>query len=156
LQDDECIPTIPIFKLLLGRPSKTFFSAAGAFFGGIFFFLAWRVCDAENGRGKIKQYPVDGRGRRCRQNCRHRSIIFQKKTSHELCKKEENSGKPSLYGTLTAVISGGFRQDISQYGGFPAGGRCYYYKRGYLRTSGIPRSQLPKQRQAHLPCKKTR
>jgi hypothetical protein len=79
-----------------------------------------------------------------------------KKTSHELCKKEKNSGKPSLYGTLTAVISGGFRQDISQYGGFPAGGRCYYYKRGYLRTSGIPHSQLPKQRQAHLPCKKTR
>lgn len=30
-------PTIPIFKLLLGLPSRTFFSAAGAFLGGILF-----------------------------------------------------------------------------------------------------------------------
>jgi hypothetical protein len=31
-------PTIPIFKLLPGRPNKTFFSGAAAFFGGILFF----------------------------------------------------------------------------------------------------------------------
>jgi len=31
------IPTIPILRLLLGRPRRTFFSWAGAFFGGILF-----------------------------------------------------------------------------------------------------------------------
>jgi hypothetical protein len=38
-------PTMPIFKLLPGRPRRTFFSGA-AFFGGIFFFAA-RVADVE-------------------------------------------------------------------------------------------------------------
>lgn len=33
------LPTIPIFKLLLGRPSNTFFSGGAAFFGGIRFFM---------------------------------------------------------------------------------------------------------------------
>lgn len=32
-------PTMPIFRLLLGRPSKVFFSSAAAFFGGIFFLM---------------------------------------------------------------------------------------------------------------------
>lgn len=103
--------------------------------------------DAENGRRKIKQDTVDVRGRRCRQNCRHRSIISQKKTSHELCKKEKNSGKLSLYGTLTAVIRGNVRQDMSQYGRYPADGLIPKHC-GIM----IPRSRLPRQRQAHLPC----
>jgi len=33
------VPTIPIFKLLPGRPNKAFFSGAAAFFGGILFLI---------------------------------------------------------------------------------------------------------------------
>lgn len=33
-------PTIPIFKLLEGRPNTAFFSAAPAFFGGILFLMS--------------------------------------------------------------------------------------------------------------------
>jgi hypothetical protein len=59
--------------------------------GGIFFFLAWRVCDTENGRVKRREdceFAGDGRGRRCRQICsHHRSMII----SHELYKKRKKS-----------------------------------------------------------------
>lgn len=32
-------PTMPIFRLLLGRPSRVFFSGAAVFLGGIFFLM---------------------------------------------------------------------------------------------------------------------
>jgi hypothetical protein len=42
-------PTMPILRLLLGRPRMAFFSAAAAFFGGIL-FLTWVGTVDENGR----------------------------------------------------------------------------------------------------------
>ena len=43
--DKQHRPTIPIFKLLLGRPRRAFFSFSGAFLGGIFFLakVGWVV-----------------------------------------------------------------------------------------------------------------
>lgn len=62
-------PTIPILRLLLGRPSKTFFSWAGAFLGGILFAFACDVAETEIDR--VRKRKSDGR--------RNRSIILQKK-----------------------------------------------------------------------------
>ena len=45
-------PTMPILRLLPGRPSRIFFSGAAAFFGGILFFAA-RVADVEDKRNAI-------------------------------------------------------------------------------------------------------
>jgi hypothetical protein len=41
------IPTIPILRLLLGRPRRAFFSSLGAFFGGIFFLGDFAAEDGE-------------------------------------------------------------------------------------------------------------
>jgi hypothetical protein len=52
-------PTIPILRLLEGRPSRAFFSATGAFLGGIFgLFLdvggeVEKVRDGRVGFGKV-------------------------------------------------------------------------------------------------------
>lgn len=51
---------MPIFKLLLGRPSKVFFSTT-AFLGGMFrFFLAYAGYERENDRRSEKEGKVDG------------------------------------------------------------------------------------------------
>ena len=45
-------PTMPILRLLPGRPRRIFFSGGAAFFGGILFFAA-RVADVEDKRNAI-------------------------------------------------------------------------------------------------------
>jgi hypothetical protein len=45
-------PTMPILRLLLGRPSNVFFSWAGAFLGGIFFLACAVAVDENEWRGE--------------------------------------------------------------------------------------------------------
>lgn len=68
------VPTMPILRLLLGRPRRIFFSCGGAFLGGILFLTeASAAEERENVRRRVKermgiQYWVH-----------HRSLISKKR-----------------------------------------------------------------------------
>src|SRR5579863_5916338 len=75
-------PTIPILRLLLGRPRRTFFSCGGAFFGGILFL---REASATKEREKDRGVWYERLGLAAQRLSRlNRSLISKvsKKRSH--------------------------------------------------------------------------
>ena len=79
------IPTIPILRLLLGRPRRTFFSWAGAFFGGILFLREASAAEEREKDRLVGNERLELGAQRLRRLRRlNRSltlIIFQKKSN---------------------------------------------------------------------------